>query len=104
MTFNNFLGNCSQPAILRGVLRGKSVNVEFKETAVYEVFNRNGVIVTLDNYPPESRPAKIDASSSTLYRFYGKPVRHAPTTYDSSSCWLSVDKMENMQQAYPLPE
>ncbi len=104
MTFNEFLADCSRPALVEGVLNSQQVRVDMKDYNVYEIGNRNGVAITLDGIGSAQKPKGLDATGSTLFKFYGRPFRHAPFAYAQNDCWLKVEKIENTEQVYPFPE
>ena len=104
MTFNEFLKDCSKPASLTGALKGEQVRIDFKDSKVYGILNRNGVVITLDGFSTAPKPSGMDATGSTLYTFYGRPARHAASAYSQNDCWLNVEKIETTVQDYPFPE
>jgi hypothetical protein len=104
MTFDEFLADCSKSTKLTGVLRAQQVRLEGKISTIYDIVNRNGVIITLEGFGSASKPTGMEATGSTIYTFFGTPSKHPIAIYTQNECWLKLEKIENTEQVYPLPE
>lgn len=91
MNAKEFIESCQTRGVVSGALRGNQpvsvAGLLYNKYAIHDGAN----YIPLEGFPPEQKPAYLDATGSVQYKFYGTPI---PKPDSDHKCWMQIEKIE----------
>lgn len=91
MSAQKFIASCNQKAVVPGALRASQPVAEGGLLYNKYVIHDGSSYIPLEGFPPQQKPATMDATGSTNYKFYGTPIANPNSDH---KCWMQVEKIE----------
>lgn len=91
MNAKEFIESCQTRGVVSGALKANQpvsvAGLLYNKYAIHDGAN----YIPLEGFPPEQKPAYVDATGSVQYKFYGTPI---PKPDSDHKCWMQIEKIE----------